>query len=62
VAPGEVPEYQLVMPTITPNSMQEFATVFETAVADSKSRFIPNVQSFDKYLTEYKYIRRRGTK
>ena len=62
VAPGEVPEYQLVMPTIAPNSMQEFATVFETAVADSKSRFIPNVQSFDKYLTEYKYIRRRGTK
>jgi hypothetical protein len=42
--------------------MQEFAEVFETAVATSKSRFVPNVQPFDKYLTEYKYIRRKGPK
>jgi hypothetical protein len=62
VSPGEVPEYQLVMPPIAPNSMQEFAALFETAVADSKSRFVPNVQPFDKYLTEYKYIRRKGPK
>lgn len=62
VAPGEVPEYQLVMPPISPNSMQEFAALFETAVATSKSRFVANVQSFDKYLTEYKYIRRKGNK
>ena len=60
VSPGEVPEYQLVMPPISPNIMQEFAAVFETAVATSKSSFVPNVQAFDKYLTEYKYIRRKG--
>jgi hypothetical protein len=60
VAPGEVHEYQLVIPPISPSSMQEFAALFETAVATSKSSFVPNVQGFDNYLTEYKYIRRRG--
>jgi hypothetical protein len=56
---GEVPEYQLVMPPITIANMQEFSEIFEKAYVDSKSKFVPNIQSLDNYLEQYKYIRRR---